>query len=691
MTAGRLELRRGAELLALTGLAITQPLLDVLGKSPETFVFRGVEGGAIVVFALVVALVPALVLWLIGLASGLLGPRVRTVVQTATVIGLVTVGVLVGVRLADLASGAAALAIALVGGALGGLLYIRVSQVRLFLLYLSPLPLVAAALFCFSSSVSGLVTGGETEVAEDVDSTQPVVMLVLDEFPVASLLDGEGAVDAEQFPAFARLSRSATWYRNYTTHNAGTVQAVPSLLSGRLPRRGAAPLYTDWPENLFTFLGGSYDMAVQETVTQLCPPDVCDGASRTVTRQTRVTDEGFGGLTDDSFEVLRQLVSLNAEPEVQVAAFTEEVISVPTAEQVTGDDRGEVTNQPTRFADFLDSMVEGEDPTFHFVHLILPHGPWRFFPDGTEYGSPDADPEGEIAGTWTTEWPAELTRFRLELQAEYTDALVGQTIDRMRETGLWDEALFVVVADHGGAFVPGEPGRAIGATNMPDVMWTPLFIRTPALAPGPVDTDVEASDLLPTIADLLGVELPYESDGQSAVSAPDTSGEKRYQRLQNPFQVEPDALLSIPTAENLQRVLTEPWPEVDAEDPVAGFYARYELASLMGRPTSDLTVGSPAGSADFAQLAELRDGTDGPLPAYLGGSIDAPGAGAEDWVVVAVDGTVAGYSALFPGIDSETSFGLLLAEDVVAGGGPHDVDLFLATTPDAPLRPLTLP
>ena len=59
-TSGTTELRRGAELLALTGLAIVQPVLDVLGNSPETFVFRGVDGAQLVVFALLVALLPGL-------------------------------------------------------------------------------------------------------------------------------------------------------------------------------------------------------------------------------------------------------------------------------------------------------------------------------------------------------------------------------------------------------------------------------------------------------------------------------------------------------------------------------------------------------------------------------------------------------------------------------------------------------
>ena len=691
MTGGTVELRRGAELLALTGLAFTQPVLDVLGSSPETFVFRGVEGAQIVLFALAVALVPTAVLWLGGFATSVFGPRVRLGVHVVTVGVLAGIAVLVAVRLADLTRGGPALAVAVAAGIGAALLYLRVSQVRLFLLYLSPLPLLAVGLFCFSSSVSGLVTGGEGEVVAEVDSTRPVVMLVLDEFPTATLLDADGTIDAEQFPAFARLAEQATWFRNYTTHNAGTVQAVPSLLSGTLPTRGRAPLYTDWPDNLFTLLGGSYEMAVQESVTQLCPPDVCDNTARTVTQRTAIEGEGLGGLVGDTREVLRQLVSLNAEPEVQVDAFAEEIISVDAPDQMDAEARDEVTNQPARFTDFLDGLVLAEEPTLHFVHLILPHGPWRFFPDGTEYASPDADPEGEVGGTWTDAWPAELTRLRLELQAQYTDALVGQTIDRLQESGLWEDALVVVVADHGGSFIVDQPGRALSSANAHEVMWTPLFIRDPALAPGIDETDIEATDLLPTMADLLGIELPYAVDGASAVSDPDTSGTKRYQRLQNPFQPEPDALLNIDTAGNYRRLLSDLWPTVDVDDPVGSFYRQYPLGDLYGRDVAELEVGQVGGSAELDQLDAVQEGGDEAQPAYLGGQVDLDGIDPDEaWVVVAVDGVVQGFSRLFAMLDADTAFSILVDQDVV-GGEPHDVDLYVVASPTGPLHPLTLP
>ncbi len=690
VTGGSAELRRGAELLALTGLAITQPVLDVLGDSPETFVFRGVEGTQLVLFALGVALLPALVLWLLAQPSRLLGTAGREVVQVVLVASLVGTAVLVASRLGDLAKGGPVLALAVGASLTAGYLYVRHRGARLFLWYLSPLPLVAAALFLFASPVSGLVTGGDVDVVEDVAGTRPVVMMVLDELPTAALLGPDGTIDAAQFPALARLSREATWFRNYTTHNAGTVQAVPSLLSGDLPTRGRAPLYTDWPDNLFTLLGGTYDMAVQESVTRLCPPEVCDDGDRTVTQRTALAAGGVGGLVEDTVEVVGQLVSLNAEPEVQVDAFAEEVLTVPAPENLDPEARDAVTNQPARLTSFLDGLVPAVEPTLHFVHLILPHGPWRFFPDGTEYESPEGDPEGEIAGTWTDAWPAELTRLRLELQAQYTDALVGQTLDRLQATGLWEDALVVVVTDHGGSFLVDQPGRALSDTNAHEVMWTPLFIRDPALEPGVDDTDVEAADLLPTMADLLGITLPYEVEGASAVSDPDTSGTKRYQRLQNPFQPEPDALVDIDTAGHYRRLLRTDWPRVDVDDPVGGFYRLYPPGDLYRRPVADLATAEPAGSAALDQLEAAVEGDDGPQPAYLGGQVTLEDVDPDDaWVIVAVDGVIEGFSPLFPMLDTDTAFSILLAQDVV-GAGLHDIDLYVTDDPGAPLRPLSL-
>src|SRR5262245_15331716 len=53
---------RGAQLLAVSGFALAQPLFDILGKNAEFFAVRGSTPGDIVVFALVVTFLPAFVL-----------------------------------------------------------------------------------------------------------------------------------------------------------------------------------------------------------------------------------------------------------------------------------------------------------------------------------------------------------------------------------------------------------------------------------------------------------------------------------------------------------------------------------------------------------------------------------------------------------------------------------------------------
>src|SRR6187397_3175270 len=115
--------------MALTGLAVVQPVLDVLGRSPETFVFRGVDHTHLVLFALLVALVPGLVLWALGALTRLAGETVRTWVHVGMVGGLAGLAVLVGLRQADLARGGLVLAVAVGAGVLAAFLYVRVTQV----------------------------------------------------------------------------------------------------------------------------------------------------------------------------------------------------------------------------------------------------------------------------------------------------------------------------------------------------------------------------------------------------------------------------------------------------------------------------------------------------------------------------------------------------------------------------------
>ena len=263
---------------------------------------------------------------------------------------------------------------------------------------------------------------------------------------------------------------------------------------------------------------------------------------------------------------------------------------------------------------------------------------------------------------------------------------MGQTIDRLQESGLWEDALVVVVADHGGSFIVDQPGRALSSGTPTRSCGRRCSSGTRRWPPGSTTTDIEATDLLPTMADLLGIELPYAVDGASAVSHPDTSGTKRYQRLQNPFQPEPDALLNIDTAGNYRRLLSDLWPTVDVDDPVGSFYRQYPsvTSTAVTWPSSS---GPGGGSAELDQLDAIQEGGDEAQPAYLGGQVDLDGIDPDDaWVVVAVDGVVQGFSRLFAMLDADTAFSILVDQDVV-GGEPTTSTSTSSPPPPAPSTP----
>ena len=73
------------------------------------------------------------------------------------------------------------------------------------------------------------------------------------------------------------------------------------------------------------------------------------------------------------------------------------------------------------------------------------------------------------------------------LQLQAADRLLGDVLDGLEDEGRFDDAMIVVTADHGNAFISGEPERALAEGNMEQIMWTPLLIKEPAQTTPVVD------------------------------------------------------------------------------------------------------------------------------------------------------------------------------------------------------------
>lgn len=691
----RMELKSFLEILTLTGFIVAQPVLDVFGKSPETFVFRGAGRTEVVLFAVLVTVIPAGVLWIAGASVGRFGPRVRRASQTGIIWLLLA---LLGIQIVKKFTPVIGVYLGLIGAFIGvalTLAVLRFDVVRRWLRFAWPATLAFILIFLLITPVSALVLPQRSSPVTPPQAARPVtvVMVVFDQLPLASLINSEGEIAGERFPNFARLAQGSTWYRNYTVNQSVTRYSMPTILSGAaVTDRSKHPTTADFPNNLFTLLRDSHEMNVYELVTKLCPLDPCH----------RITDSSDPGTAlGSSLDLLGEAVGIWLDVS-WVGKVTRDT-GGQFEEELEGRDPAAVTTdrherdftpeeraqhirrhrRPYHLSKLLNSMRADAAPALHFIHIFVPHYPWRYFASGVEYLRPEVDDFGRVPGvrpvTWTTErWPAELYRLRHVLQAQFADRLLGDLIFRLRDLGQYDQTLLIVTSDHGHSFQPGRPGAASRKANMHEILWVPLLIKAPNQQEGLVDDRLfHSTDLLPTIADYQEMSIPWPVDGMSMLSADSDRGPIKF-----------DGGHSISVSEAWERLLGEAVAvrrrsstPMDHPVPIG------PRADLLGRPVSQFRLGTPAESLVSLDLpeafADAIDPVNGPLPALVSGVVQPPGPN-DSLVVVAFNGRVAGVSPIFA---REGGGGFIaLAPESFFRTGKNSLELFLLE--HGVLRPL---
>jgi Sulfatase len=718
--AGR-ELLAFLDLLALTGFVVAQPLLEVLGKSPDFLLFRQADARDIVALAIAITLLPPLALWALEVVVGVAGRRPRQAAHAVLVAGLLgLLGLEAAKKLTPLRGPVLALAGAAVALA-GGLLYVRRPVVRLWLRFLYPAPVVFLLAFLLLSPAAELLrppsAAASTPPAPAAPTVQagPVVMLLMDEFPLKTLLDHRGRIDRRLYPNFAKLAAASSWYRNATATIGMTGWALPSLFTGRYPAENRLPIASQFPDNLFTLLGNAYHykMHVFEGMSQLCPPATCPDAKRSSGGTALGGDDGasgdggggFRGVLRDSATVFRQIVSTRDVAQDPTATLEEATVDAAGAD-ASADPEGRARivrgyKRGVNFQRFLTAIRPTRHPerrAMYFVHVLMPHQPWRYLPSGARYPERTLG-EGRFAkaGRWVTEpWPVQTIHQRHMLQAAVADRMLGDLVERLRRTGLYDRSLLIVTADHGMAFTPGESGRAsVSDSTAPDVLWVPLFVKRPDQRRGAVnDVNWEHVDLVPTIADIEGLRVPWKMDG---VSWADPKSAAR-QRTEKWFDTRPGRRFSFPGPANQAIVLKGATDTLlRPQDGYLGWFKFGPHADLVGRRVSDLQSGPAGGTAQVVGLDEYRhvDPASGTVPAQVGGRLTklAPGVAARPPVVAAINGVVGGVSETFASPDGTppTWFTAMIPDSLMHQGDNH-LQLFLLDTAGGGqrLRPLAL-
>ncbi len=656
--------RRFAELVGLCGIFLAEPVLTALREGADVFVTRRAGPFDILAVTLLIVVGLPLALLLVEEAIGQLGRTARGIVRREVVhrAFLGGLGVLVVIRLVGQSGlpGPLTLALAVAGGVALGAAVSRWTGVRLWLQYLGLFPLLLGAFFLATDPVRGLVLDADAAAgaSASVGDPAPVLLLVLDEFPLASLLDGGNRIDAGQFPNLALLAEDATWYRNTTGVSPTTPEAVPPILTGRYPDAvGLLPTVEEHPDNLFTLLRGTYDLHVQESVTALCPGDLCGQGSF-------APRHPLHELTLDALDLWqRQLFGGGDDRQVDFAI------------------RQSDPDAPTTVNEFAAGMAVGDEPALDVLHTVYPHQPWYHLPSGLTYEAPfiaeGLDQYAQYA--WQTQFAADTGRQRHLLQARNADVMVGLLLARLRELGTYDDALIMVTADHGASFETGEPLRGVSPANADSVLWVPLLVKAPGQATGQIDDrPARTIDVLPTMAEILDLDLPDDVDGVSLLGPPPEPGpdERRvYDWGFNRLEPNADGFSLIDGTTGFADLLAQPAPG-DGDDPDLRFYRWGRWASLVGRSVDAFVAGAARDlTVELDADGGYRSSASAQQDVYVAGTIET---GEPLDLAIAVNGRIGAWAELqTTGDPGERRFWGLVPPDYLRADGQDVIELYL--------------
>ena len=489
-------LARAFAIAGLCGLAFAQPLLGALGAG--FFIAQRARPLDLVALALILAVVPAAIVLAIEEVAGLLKPWLLRFVH------LLAVGVLGALAVSQLLVSnlqwGPRSAVGLAAGILLAVAYWRWAAIRSFSSALAIAPVMSIVWFLVLAPTASVVFPHRAQVRANAAgrAKTPVVVVVFDELPVNTLTRSDGHFDRRLFPNFARFARRSTWFPYATSPHVVTQQAVPAIFTGRVSPPDSQPAEWDHPDSLFTLLGSRYRLNVSEPYTQVCPRSLCpDPPGERFPQRLEALIDNTGRVAGRRYlpgrfaKRLAPIEDWQDDLERQVAAF-------------------------------IRDLRPGPRPSLNVLHVVLPHQPFNYLPDGRQYPTDFEPVEGlDEDGTLTRQtWPVVQRYQRHVLQAQYADRVLGRVVHRLKATGLWDRSLVALAADHGLSIRPGQPLREHPTReSFQDVMSVPLLFKVPGQQHPEVSRRfVRTLDLAPTIAAALGVRLPWKVDGHSLFS-----------------------------------------------------------------------------------------------------------------------------------------------------------------------------
>ncbi len=500
-------------IFSLYSLSVSRPLFEVLGPGAQYFVFKRASRLEIFIFVFALSFIIPAMMVLIRFLLSKISEKAGNFFQGMMIAVLTLAFILPSLNRHHLITNNGILIMLILCCGLLGLGYFLINWLRLFYVYLAPAILLVPLLFLFSPRIHRILFSSMPEIpAVKIQSDTSLVFVIFDEFPLISLLNENREIDP-RYPNFLKMSKEWNWYRGTSTVAELTESAVPGVLTGCYPEKGRLPVIMDYPKNLFTLLRSSHHIEAFETISWMNPGHVLANQ-----------DEGYrtrwSSLGSDLWIVFLNIVV----PEKYLS-------KLPPVGHSWGDFAANAAkgraNRASYAGDrvmllksFLDVVQPANTPVVYFLHVMLPHTPWHLLPSGKDYESKTFEGLIVKGEKWKNDEPAVQRAYQRHLlQVGYVDHWLGNLFQRLKQIGLYDKSVIVVVADHGISFTTGGPPRMLMEENAEEIIFVPLFIKAPNQKIGrTLDWNVETIDILPTVADLMKFRIPWKVDGVSVAN-----------------------------------------------------------------------------------------------------------------------------------------------------------------------------
>jgi uncharacterized membrane protein len=625
-------------IITLWAFAVAQPVYDIFAQYPIFFIAHGSRPSDIILLAVCISLCIPCVIAVAAWMLGRINKTAHVVIYNVLITLLAVITVLPLLNKIQILSDALIISFAVLFSIGFTVAYILSTNLKNLISVLSIAALIFPVYFIEFSPVRQLVSQRDITQqsgSQVIGNPVPVVVIIYDEIPLASLMDENRRIDPVHYPNFHQFASDSYWFRNFTVHAPFTEYTVATMLTGRYSIENDVPLTSEaYPETLFTLLGSAGYRAVPiGIVEKLCPDAYWDQTLyHAVPARRRIPVL----IADMSMVYLHIILPPGLSAKLPaVDNDWNNFVSLTANNNLS--DKLSLEHQ------FIKSLAPSFKPSLYVLKLHDIHNPWQKLPSGKSY-TQDRNMPGyyqyrdrnvKLAGfgakIWTdNEWLVAQGYQRHLLCVKSADATLGKLIDSLKKLDMYDDALIIVTSDHGCAFHPGQRNRGDKMIVRTDTLPVPFLLKLPRQREAVINDDnVEAVDVLQTIADIMDVTVPWDVEGRSAFDRDtpprdlkrfywrghrftfDAAGEEKYESLNKKlaifgsgmsrpnglFQIGPygDLVGQSPEDFDLQRSLLEiafnekpQFDNVDTNNPV--FAPCYISGSVLFSPSTDEPV-----------------------------------------------------------------------------------------------------